>query len=536
MTKRLTIALVALALFVLVAVMPVSAEYYNVTKGINAGATVYIGEQGLNLTNALGTAKGYCGNPAGTTIGWWASAAQLGTTSPSKSFDIASRFESFTVAPSDFVGYAGNWYLVNATTNFACVPAIFTAADPTLDIKIWDFSQDGDVTGKSVPQGELLGFKIETNMYNALAYGTGVGYRYNLTGVDWSNTDNGYILIRVKDESGTTFTSLVNSSRVAKSLIKQAVATQPYTWGNGGSTMDNWATGVMNTAYNQFIYPAGTYSVFAESWLNAMKDNYKNAGADYTGKTISETRTVTLVSDTVKITVNKDSVVRSKPFSVTVTGKPLTWYHVWVKGTQSMDGTVDEQGPRINLYQAKVWNDSPTDLNYFIGTNYSYQNGGGKTIKDAVGTDEYNGTLYYCNITTSATGTRTIEFITNNWTKAQTFTIRVEQTFWQGMVGNYDYRTAGAQVKSDEVDVKVEKGAVTITAAGDQSYYLGEEIKFSGTNTESGKTYLFITGPNLKADGSDIKSADPRADAVDDGDDTTFQVVDVMADNTWSWK
>ena len=550
MTKRLTIALVALALFVLVAVMPVSAAYYNVSKGINAGATVYIGEQGLNLTNAWTTAMTYYGHdPLGfpttqctdsTTIGWWASAAVLDTTSPSKSIDIATRVTSFTVAPSDFVGYAGNWYLVNPASSFACTPAIFTAADPILDIKIWDFTQNGDVTGKSVPQGELLGFKIETNMYNALA-----GNRYEVVLPPFDNPAafeknnfTGYIQIRVKDESGTTFTALENSSRVTKLLTKQAVDVQPYTWGHSGSVMDNWATGVMNAAYNQFIYPAGTYTVFAESFLNAMKDNYKNSGADYTGKTITETRTVTLVSDTVKITANKDSVVRSKPFSVTVTGRPLTMYHVWVKGTQTLDGSVDEQGPRIGLYQVDVLNDTwPEAAGYYYPTGaYQYQNGGGKNVKSAVGHDEYNGTLYYANITTSAAGTRTIEFVTNNWTKAQTFTIRVEQTFWQGMVGDYYYLTPGAQVKSDEVDVKVEKGAVTITAAGDQSYYLGEEVKFSGTNTESGKTYLFITGPNLMSQGSDIKSTDPRKNEVVDGNDAKFQVVDVMADNTWSWK
>ena len=65
-----------------------------------------------------------------------------------------------------------------------------------------------------------------------------------------------------------------------------------------------------------------------------------------------------------------------------------------------------------------------------------------------------------------------------------------------------DYRQL--RFKSDEVDVKVEKGAVTIVAAGDQSYYLGEEIKFSGTNTESYKTYLFIIGPNLNENGAQL--------------------------------
>jgi hypothetical protein len=95
------------------------------------------------------------------------------------------------------------------------------------------------------------------------------------------------------------------------------------------------------------------------------------------------------------------------------------------------------------------------------------------------------GTRTAVNVVTSASGTRTVEWITTNYTKAQKYTVRVE------------LQESSGSFKSDEVDVKVEKGAVTIVAAGDQSYFLGEEIRFSGTNTESYKTYLFIIGPNL---------------------------------------
>ena len=84
-----------------------------------------------------------------------------------------------------------------------------------------------------------------------------------------------------------------------------------------------WSTGIRDTS-QQYAYPAGTYTVYAESRLNNMNDNYKNGGADYTTKTVPQTATITLVSDTVKIEANKDSVVRSKPFSVTITGKPAT--------------------------------------------------------------------------------------------------------------------------------------------------------------------------------------------------------------------
>ena len=81
-----------------------------------------------------------------------------------------------TVAPSDFVGYTGNWYLLERSATGArsgCdatgdCSMVFTVADPSLDIKIWDYNQNTDVTGKSVPQGEMLGFRIDTNMYPAV--------------------------------------------------------------------------------------------------------------------------------------------------------------------------------------------------------------------------------------------------------------------------------------------------------------------------------------------------------------------------------
>ncbi len=114
MTKRLTIALVAVAMFVLLAVMPVSA--YVVAQNLTAqGATVFIGESGLNLTTAQFAAQNSGANTtnnANTTsnvIGWWASAAAIGTSAPTKTIDLTGRNLSFTVASTDFVGYTGNW-------------------------------------------------------------------------------------------------------------------------------------------------------------------------------------------------------------------------------------------------------------------------------------------------------------------------------------------------------------------------------------------------------------------------------------------
>ncbi|MFA6331862.1 MAG: hypothetical protein WCX22_02815 [Methanoregula sp.] len=79
-------------------------------------------------------------------------------------------------------------------------------------------------------------------------------------------------------------------------------------------------------------------------------------------------------------------------------------------------------------------------------------------------------------------------------------------------------------------------GAVTIVAVGNQSYFLSDEIEFTGTNTETWKTYLFIVGPGLKSAGSQIQRADPGNYAVRNNDATSFKSIDVNGDHTWSWK
>ena len=349
---------------------------------------------------------------------------------------------------------------------------------------------------------------------------------------------DGYINIKLKDESNAQLNALYNQSISAgtalagpHSIMKNFVDTAPWFWGaaDGTTPFYNWNTGALN-GFNQYAYPVGTYTVSAESTLNKMKDNYKQGGADYTGKTVSQSYTITLVSDSVKIEANKDSVVRSKTFSVTVTGRPVTQYYLWVKGTSSLSGGYDDQPPLIVPNQEGVTMD-PLAGPWTIGS-YEYENGGGATILNDVSQDITTGVQEYALIKTSTSGTRTIEFSTTNWSKAQKYTIRVEQRFPITTPGDY----YNGSYKNDEVDVSVEKGAVTIVAAGDQSYYLGEEIKFSGTNTETYQTYLFIVGPNLPVNGANIAKDDPRHWPSETNDVTTFKVVDVNGDNTWSWK
>lgn len=84
----------------------------------------------------------------------------------------------------------------------------------------------------------------------------------------------------------------------------------------------------------------------------------------------------------------------------------------------------------------------------------------------------------------------------------------------------------------DGVEVKAEAGSVTITTSGTGTYYIGDEITFSGTCTDGDTVYLFMTGPNLNANGANLT----YPGSVRKGDSRTFTVASVDSDDTWLYK
>jgi hypothetical protein len=77
---------------------------------------------------------------------------------------------------------------------------------------------------------------------------------------------------------------------------------------------------------------------------------------------------------------------------------------------------------------------------------------------------------------------------------------------------------------------------VKIAPQQNQKYFIGDDaITFSGINTASNTTYLFITGPNLDPAGSQIQSSHPGQSPVIDGNASAFQAVSVGPDAAWSY-
>jgi PGF-CTERM protein len=235
---------------------------------------------------------------------------------------------------------------------------------------------------------------------------------------------------------------------------------------------------------------AGTYTAIAK-WPS---------NSDFYGKGYdSNTVTFEILSKAIAISSNKDTVVRGKNFVVTITGESKQNYWVFVK-----DASLSKnQYPKILEGQPGVY----TEFDETPPTSVPKEDD--KYIEKTV-----------ARVETKADGTRTVEFETTPDTKDRQFTIRVEET-------------KGDSPDYDEVRVRVEEGAVTITASGTGVYYIGEEITLSGTCTEGEYVYLFMTGPNLKTNGVKLDNVTVPARTTEED---TFKKVEVEADDTWSYK
>ena len=74
----------------------------------------------------------------------------------------------------------------------------------------------------------------------------------------------------------------------------------------------------------------------------------------------------------------------------------------------------------------------------------------------------------------------------------------------------------------------------TLTSPGGGFAHLGDDVSFSGINDETSTVYLFLTGPNIPANGGQIASIDPKNFTVQDGKVQTFKAAPVSS-NTWTW-
>jgi hypothetical protein len=212
---------------------------------ISPGNTVFIGEEGLNISAAMGQDN---------QIGWWASAADISTTSPGKTIDLSGRITTFMVTPSEFSGYTGNWYRINNQGKVNGVA--FLVADPQLEIKAEDTTVDVNPQLNWIPTGDDIQFRIDSN----------------LAQIFFQRGSAPLITIHVQSPDGAEYSALYNAGGIPTPIIDIPVTSTPY------------ITGPIWNMGNLGLYPYGTYTYWAESNVNHMNDNY-----NVEGKTISKT-------------------------------------------------------------------------------------------------------------------------------------------------------------------------------------------------------------------------------------------------------
>ena len=143
------VALISFALLV----FPVMAAIND----IPAGGTVFIGEQGLDITAGLG---------ANNQIAWFPPTATTTSTTPEKVIDVTATKTSFYASPTDFSSLTGNWYSWAPGLTAGTATLCFRVDEPYIALKVRDTTVGVDVTpNKWIYRGDTAQFRIETNLY-----------------------------------------------------------------------------------------------------------------------------------------------------------------------------------------------------------------------------------------------------------------------------------------------------------------------------------------------------------------------------------
>ena len=313
----------------------------------------------------------------------------------------------------------------------------------------------------------------------------------------------------------TTLAFYVEAPVVANADVVDAAVKLVFTTPSGGSvTTFNGQSfdGISLTEASQLIKSvapgsnaqAGVWTVQAEY---TSPEGFKNYAAK------SNTITFTVQSSTLTLTAAKDSVIRSNPFTVTIKGNANTAYAIYIDNADASDNA-----PTLAPGQVGWQVD-------FDGTATSI--GGTETVVSS-------GAVF----TTNAAGERVIQYNTASDTKDKSYTIKVNALnqsavntieAYGEIYQNDDYVVYIDQSNYDTAKVKVEIGTVTMSASGDGSYYIGDEIILSGTNTDSDEVYLFITGKNI--DAYVLKDLPTKTSAS-----AATNPVEVKTDDTWEYK
>ncbi|MGA2935428.1 MAG: MEMAR_RS02690 family S-layer glycoprotein [Methanomicrobiales archaeon] len=502
MKSTTKLLIVALVVFLVAMGTPASARGASI-KNIVSGDHVFVYETGLNVA-ALDGDSGTGGVQAPTSLRKFVDDDV--TKAIIKDIPVSDP-NNFNVDTAVVGGVYGVYYpFTSGGAGKANAGMSITLEATDLSLGLYLTNHIDSIDGKSITRATAIAFKV-------LAPDFGTYYKVGALYVGQAD-------IRITTPDGGQVTVFGHNN---VNLGKMNISGSSFFTDTGGPAAAIDLTGVT----------AGTYTAVMK--FSSGQDFYKQAGTD------SNAVTFTVLSKPITLTTNKETVVRGNAFSVTITGESNKAYFLYIKSASVATVKMPMvQGWEVNA-QPGVNNTANGTFGDFLGgssgigylCNLVANDVDGCMSNSVNAITGYrapnNGT--YALVTTQADGTRSVLFNTSGATDDKKFTLKALDP--------------SDTSKYDTVDVSVQKGAVTITYEGTGSYYLGETIKLSGTDTDSTKVYLFVKGPNLGDNGRSLSNlsqttytdcAGAAASGAAPNANECWKQVDVNTDNTWSYK
>jgi hypothetical protein len=438
----------SLCFIVLFALMVLIVPGSAVNTGVNTipqGGDAFIGEEGLDISNCIGNTS---------QLAWFGSGTSPSADVPDYVLTIGDP-TNFYVSPEIFTERPGLWY--QWTGSSPAGPPAINIVDPYIEIAIICQNTMNVASFGIIPQGDFLNFWVSTNLWTVT---NRPGYNASV---------NGPFTFRVRSPEGAIYTALYQNASSTIPLTGISISSADATWVPLPPPVENgWNTGVTDSSGTK-IYKTGLYEATLECNLNGIKDNYRDRdGADFVGKTITYPHPVSIISDTIAITTSTKSIVRGNQFLVTINGMPSTAYIIWVENTGQMTGLSQDQPPFLLPSQSGLKRD-PAGGPFLYG-GYQFQGGSGRTVREDVPASPDNGTVYYGLVTLRDTGTRSIGWQTTAETRDRVYTIRVERGP-PGPDGLPAIFSDATEYRTARVDIRVEKGMVTMAASGERGSF-----------------------------------------------------------------
>ena len=543
--RHIVLFLLMMGIALFAVAMPVSAQLNEVQQG----GTVLLGEEGLDVTNAVGGVA---------YLGWWSGTDF--TTPATRTIDLygleLTNFNIDDGPDSQFVGTEGKgaWWRLNTSGEISPTQQAFSVVAPQSNLRVRNLDYGTDVTGGTSLLGDILDFELNPSTLHYI-YLRDTGEDFNCK-------------IVLRSPNGVTYSKLWTPSSGGSpdaDLTYLPVDSSPWFWSSeDGVAPDDaygWKTDAIDPVSSFPVYSPGEYQV-------TIQCNENNLGF------VGATKTVTLEEEQPTITVDPSSLIRGEKFYTTITGIPDTLYILWIKDCTScpnaccedpMSGDCCDQPPMMVDGQEGVifidnWNpfriecppsgdgiceiyDSCWECEF---CGQSGQQGAeeynfddtliescgclcAERLYDIVPPEPYDGKYYYALVLLDENGERTVEWQTTTCTAPSAYKVHTNRWVEED-VCELDLDRPYA-----EACVDVQKGVVTINTevcgeATDFSY-LGETIRVYGTNTDSQTTYLLFTGPCQSCSGENMTATN----SVVTGDASTFTAVPVKSDGTWEY-